>query len=138
MLMTIASITPQLTHTLEWISRFDVLVIHFPIAMVLGAALAETWSILRRTAPVTPVVRFCICCGSIGAVAAALLGWPHAALGGFDDSPSLTLTLHRWLGIAATIVALIAFALSEMDFRRGSRSMAFRVVLFSAAIMIGA
>jgi uncharacterized membrane protein len=124
------------SHALEWIGRFHVLTVHFPIAMLLAAALAEAWFVFKRQSNPSPTVRFCVVIGALGAVVAAGLGWPHAALGGFSDNPSAALEWHRWLGTSAALAAVATVIVGEIDARHGLRSTLFRVMLFGLALMV--
>jgi mono/diheme cytochrome c family protein len=128
--------SPLVIRLFAWLGRFHVLVIHFPIALLLAAALGELIAALRGNQTMRPAVRFCVLLGAAGALAAALLGWLHADVGGHGSSAADgILGLHRWLGAAASLIA-IAIALScEWDHRRGQRSLLFRVLLWSGAAL---
>jgi hypothetical protein len=107
-------------------------VIHFPIALLATAALAEMIAAWRKSrAPEMPV-RLCVLLGAVGAVAAVTLGWLHADFGGHGGT-SGSLNLHRWLGTAAGLWAIGTALVSEWDRRRGRRSLLFRVLLWSGA-----
>ena len=120
---------------LALLGRFHVLVVHFPIALIMAAALAELVVLCRGSLVPSPVVHFCILLGAGGAVAAVALGWLHAEMGNFSTS---ILAIHRWLGVAAGLWAAASAALSERDRRRGRRSMLFRVVLWTGTCVVAA
>ncbi len=120
---------------LSRLGRFHILVIHFPIALLLGAALAEMWlAIQQRRAP-SPVVRFCVLLGAASAAVAAALGWLHAGSGFGAGAPEI-MTLHRWLGTTTAVLALGAAALSEWEEHRGVRSWWFRAWLLVTALLV--
>src|SRR5262249_13935964 len=73
------------------LSAFHILVVHFPIALLISAALAELLSTWRGTRVPSPTVRFCVLLGAAGAVAAAALGWLHA-WNGYGAGMPLTLS----------------------------------------------
>jgi uncharacterized membrane protein len=73
--------------------------------------------------------------GTAGAVSAAGLGWLDASFNGYDAGQLLT--LHRWLGTGAAACAVAVALLSEMDARRGVRSVRFRVLLLVGALLVG-
>jgi len=110
--------------------------LHFPIALFAAAALAESWSIVRKSRVLDPAVRFCVLLGATSSVSTVALGWLHA-LGGNGAGMPQTLTLHRWLGTAAGLCAVDAAVFTEWDERRGKRSELARIVLFTAALLIG-
>src|SRR5205807_10514277 len=64
-------------HLLLWLGKFHVSVIHFPIALLLAAAVGEFWSLWRRLPIPSAAVRFCVLLGAAAAVPAAALGWLH-------------------------------------------------------------
>ena len=128
---------PFIQHFLDWLGRFHVVVVHFPIALLVAAAVGELWSLWCGVRRPADSVRFCILLAAVGAVAAAILGWLHAAFSGFAASSSQALVFHRWTGTAAGVVAVVAAALSERDARRGVRSPLFRVLLFVGALLVG-
>jgi uncharacterized membrane protein len=114
-----------------------VVVVHFPIALLIVAAIAEVWSAGRRNRTPSPSVHFCVLLGAAGAVAAAALGWLHARNGYGAEMPHI-LMMHRWLGTATAVWATGTELLCEWDERRGVRSYWFRASLFIAALLVGA
>jgi mono/diheme cytochrome c family protein/uncharacterized membrane protein len=123
---------------LQLLGKLHVLVIHFPIALIAAAAIAESVWIFQKRAGMSPAVRFCVLLGAAGAIVAAVLGWIHASYGGFGAESGHDLQLHRWLGTAATLGAVLAAVASELDTFVGRRSLLFRGVLFASAAVVGA
>lgn len=123
---------------LRALGKLHVLVVHFPIALLAAGAIAEAWWIWRRHAGISPVVRFCVIFGALGAVAAGTLGWIHASFGGFGTDSSEALMLHRCLGTAAAAAAIVTALAGEWDVFRNRRSLFFRSVLFASALLVGA
>jgi len=121
---------------LRWMGRFHVLVIHFPIALLVAAAVAESWWMWEGRAGMSPAVRYCVLLGALGAIVAAGLGWVRAPFSGYGGAQALF--LHRWAGTAAGACALAAAIASEHDVLRHRRSRIFRAALFASALMIGA
>ena len=120
---------------LRRLGPLHVVVIHFPIALLIAAGLAELGAAWRGSRVPSPTVRFCVQFGTVSAVAAAALGWMHAA-NGFGSTMPLTLSLHRWLGTAAALWAIGTTALAELEQRRRIRSQWFRVWLMAGALLI--
>ncbi len=132
-----ASTNSTWLHALEWASRFHVLTAHFPIALLLAAALGEGWAVWRRDPAPSPTVRFCLWTGTAGALLTAALGWPHAALTGFSDSAGSSLQWHRWIGTFAALIAVATLAVGERDLEKNHLlRLAFRALLFTLAILI--
>jgi mono/diheme cytochrome c family protein len=122
-----------------WLGRFHILVIHFPIALLTAAALAELFAVWRRNQVPAAAVRLGVLLGAGSAVAAVTLGWLHADIGGHGSAANGILGLHRWLGTIAGIWALGLVLVTERDRWRGERSILFRMLLWSGtALVIGA
>jgi hypothetical protein len=122
--------------SLRWLGRFHLLIIHFPIALLIAAVLAETWAGWQRVRDPSPVVRFCVFVGALSAVAAAVLGWLHADYGGFGAASAQSLWLHRWTGTAAALSAIGVAVVSEVDVHHQRRSFHFRLLLFIGALFV--
>lgn len=120
----------------EWLGRFHILAVHFPIALIVMAALGEAAALfLRESKPWAPV-RFCLIPGALAALVSAVLGTWHADLGGFGSMTEV-IEAHRQMGYATAIVAGVAAIASEFDaavFRR--RTWATRVIVVLAAVLV--
>ncbi len=123
------------TSMLRGAGPFHLLLLHFPIALLIAAAVAEFRGTVLGSRIPTPAVRFCVLLGAASAVITALLGWIYAANGHGAAAPQL-LGLHRWIGTAAATWAVGTVLVSEWDERRGVRSLGFRVWLFVGAFLV--
>jgi mono/diheme cytochrome c family protein len=123
---------------LGWVGRFHIVVVHFPIALLLAAALAEGLLAIRPIRGLETAVRFCLLLGAASAAAAIVLGWLHADIGGYGKASAENLYLHRWLGTLAGLFAVGAAALGEIDVRHCRRQLSFRCMLLVAAVLVGA
>src|ERR1041384_4802537 len=92
----------QTTPWLEELGRFHVVIVHFPFALLVVAAVAELWSMVRRRG-ISRTARVCLVLGALAAAAAAGSGWVHA---GAEDA-SQTLSIHRRLGIATAAISIL-------------------------------
>tara|TARA_R110001592_G_scaffold53152_2_gene163103 strand:- start:762 stop:1469 length:708 start_codon:yes stop_codon:yes gene_type:complete len=99
---------------LDWIGKFHPLVVHFPIALILAAALAEALTLLTRKSHFRNGARYCLTLGALGAVVAALLGWASAYGATYNESVASVsvLTIHRWLGTITAILSILTLWLS--------------------------
>jgi uncharacterized membrane protein len=120
---------------LRRLGPLHILVVHFPIALLLAAVVAEYGAAWRGIRVPSPTVRFCLLLGTTSAITAAALGWVHAA-NGYGSAMPLTLSLHRWLGSATALWAIGTTALSEVEQRRGRRSQWFRAWLLAGALLV--
>lgn len=123
-------------HFLRWIGKFHLVLLHFPIALLVGAAIAECWTIVAKPRVAGSVIRFCVLFGATTAVVVAALGWLHA-LNGYGAGMPRILTLHRWLGTVTGLWLVATAAFTEWDARRGVRSMATRGLLLAGALLVG-
>ncbi|HRX86660.1 MAG TPA: YHS domain-containing protein [Phycisphaerae bacterium] len=127
----------EATGAIAWLGKFHPLVVHFPIAMLLGAALAEILLMAGGSARLADAARFCLWFGVLSAVVAAVLGWFWAGFA-LTDSRDL-MTAHRWVGTGTALWSLLVLILApraaaETDppARRGL----YRATLFVGAIAV--
>jgi mono/diheme cytochrome c family protein/uncharacterized membrane protein len=126
---------PGNRQTLRQIGKFHLLVLHFPIALLLAACLAEVWVVGRRSWAPSSIVRFCVALGAASAVTAVVLGWIWALSGKGAGSPDL-LALHRWLGTGAGAWAMVTALGTEWDAWRGTRSWPVRVLVLLGGVIV--
>jgi uncharacterized membrane protein len=119
---------------LRWLGKFHIVAVHFPIALLLAAALAELGVVCGCGEPLRTAARFCVLLGAAGAVAAVALGWLHSPAGAGSAG---VLGLHRWLGTLAGLWAVGVAVVSEVDARRGQQSPLFRPMLWVGALLVG-
>lgn len=118
--------------------RLHPLLVHFPIALILAAAMIEVFRAAIRRGPSRTAVTM-LAFGLLGAAAAIASGWLN---GDFEPrgSQAATMELHRWFAIAGGGVALLAVPLGAVALRStraGRSTIAFRGTLLVAAGVIG-
>ena len=85
--------------------------VHFPIALLTAAAVAELLRMATGKPAFDAITRYCIWFGTLTAVIAGALGW---CAGGFRlTDPSWVLMTHRWLGTSTVACAGLVLLLSE-------------------------
>jgi plastocyanin len=120
-------------HFVSWVGHFHPALTVFPIAMILSAALAELFRLWRKAPWFGGASRFCMIVGGITAAITAPLGWAFAV----EHGNTWILQVHRWLGTAAGVGAVVLLVLSELAWRRGGRTMTlFRTILFLAIPLV--
>jgi len=120
----------RITSAGDLFGRLHPIAAHFPIALLLMAAIAEFFLFMRPAWGLETTVRFLVSGGALGAASAAVFGW---FAGGWRlEDRSETLALHRWNGTAIAAVAIVA---TWLAFRPGSR-MALRFVIAVLAVAL--
>lgn len=121
-----------------FVGRFHPLAVHFPIALLVVAALLELARSRRDPLRPAPAAFACLWLGALAAAAAAALGWSSARTAGYGGSAAPTLELHRWLGVCVPAAALIAAILASLarTLPRHALLGAYRSALLVAAILV--
>ena len=104
--------------------------VHFPIAMLLFASLAEFLSLRRWQTRLRPAASVMAAIGGIGASVAAIFGWIHTGLWLGGDGAMLW---HRWLGTALGLAGPI---IAWLALRPSQTRTALRVLLALASIAV--
>ena len=111
------------------LTRLHPATVHFPIALLIVAALVEMLAMARSSGPLGQAANVMTVAGAAGAVIAALFGWIHTGIWFGGDS---TMHWHRWTGtglaLAAPLAALLAFRADRRAFR-------IVIVLIAAALV---
>ncbi len=102
---------------MAFVGRLHPLLIHFPIALVIAAALAEGAAIVTADEGWRTVAVENVRAGAVFALLATVAGWRLALAPEMEASPLLE--WHRWLGTVAAGAALAA-ALATGGVRRRS------------------
>ncbi|NBW75769.1 MAG: hypothetical protein EBR34_08215 [Sphingomonadaceae bacterium] len=119
---------PFIQRLVIWLGKLHTVAIHFPIAMIVGAFLAEALGIIRRRKTWRSAARIMLVIGAIGAIVAAPLGW--FAGGFYLWDRNLILTAHRYLGMAIVLAApVLAWAGLRRFHEERSEDRVFAVLL---------
>lgn len=121
---------------LFWLGKLHPAAVHFPIAMLLGAAFAELASFRFKPDFFQNAARYSLWIGTLGAVGAALLGWLYGGFRIIDEEN--VMTLHRWNGTSIALVSTGALWLAERRVTHPTGSVTpYRTILFAVALMAG-
>ena len=111
-----------------WLGKWHPAAVHFPIALLLVAAVAD---LLRKR----DIVCFLLVVGALSAVGASVLGWiagettPRTKLEELDR--------HRWTGVALSVWALAAMFLYPLWTRKdGAPKLKPRLLLIGLVILV--
>jgi uncharacterized membrane protein len=118
------------------IGRLHPLLVHFPIGLVLIAAVAELLAMTTGLWNWRVVAVANVRTGALFAIGAAVAGWGLASSPGIEATTSLE--WHRWLGTIAA-AAVFGAALTTAGARDGRSPLAlwvYRITLFWAAVLV--
>lgn len=96
---------------IAWLGVWHPAVIHFPIALLLTAAFLELAAAIWRRPIYATSNKILLAVATLGAFAAAPLGWASAGLPASDDETALV--LHRWIGTALPFLILLIWWLKK-------------------------
>lgn len=129
----------QLDRWIEYLGRFHMLVLHYPIGFLTAAVLLELYGLKWPNPSLPAITRFVLWLSLAGGIAASALGLFRASGGGFD--PALV-NWHRNLGlamVAATALTLFAQHLAHRQPGCPGRLAAYRALLVaSIGLLVGA
>ena len=119
----------MLLNILSFFGRLHPLTVHFPVALVLFAAILELFTLKQFNSRLRPGIRLAVLFGALSAVISVVLGLILARDG---DYGAQTLSIHQWSGISTAVLATIAAVIlysSGSSLSRG-RIRLYRSVLF--------
>ena len=96
---------------LRWVSHFHPMVVHFPVALLVAALLAELLARLSGSVQLRATATFCLALGTLAALPSAGLGWLLAANTSHHGSELL---YHRWLGVSTAVLPLLVLWLGSV------------------------
>lgn len=103
----------------RWLGAMHPAAVHFPIALILVAALLEIAALALRRPVLTQGTRVIIALAAISAIAAAALGWLAMGMPGRDD---VIHAYHRWLGTSIALLGMLSWWAKEHSVRRPGRA----------------
>jgi uncharacterized membrane protein/mono/diheme cytochrome c family protein len=121
---------------IRWLGNFHAPLVHFPIALLTAAAVAELLRLATGKPGFDAISRFCIWFGTLSAVVAGILGWFLAGFR-FTDA-SWVMMMHRWIGTCTVVCAGLVLVLSDLSRHpaRHRTQVGYRVTLFVAAALV--
>lgn len=123
-----------------WLGKFHPAAVHFPIALLLAALLAEVISILTGSQRYASAGRYCLVLGALSAVLAGTLGWFFGGFHLIDDGSWRSLeTRHRWAGTVTALLSIGLLILCRLSARPDARvsKRLYRVTLVVTAGLVG-
>lgn len=122
--------------SLQLLGRLHPMLVHFPIALILVAAVMELFTLGNFRHSFRSGIRFLVILGAISAIASAGMGW---LLSENEDISGSTLDLHRIIGLSsAGLSVFLLILLRKSELNPGPSSIkTFRFFLFLTGIGIG-
>lgn len=119
--------------------QFHPALTHFPVALLLIAALAESIHWANRRSIFHIIAAFNLVVGAVASPVVAALGWALAATMGMEPELRPMLAWHRWLGTATAVWALVTVFLWWRN--RSAPAVSpylnlYRIALWGGAVLI--
>ncbi len=124
---------------IRFVGKFHSVAVHFPVALIVVAALAEVLAFVTKKSLFRDAARFSLVVGAMVGIAAVAVGWSAGAFTNYPTELSRTFVLHKWLGTCIGVLLVVAAILCEVYHRRGSRAAGagYRLILAVAVVLIG-
>lgn len=131
----LAAAAPPSSGTVDLVGRYHPLLVHFPLALIVTALVAEGMFVARRDERFAAAARFMIHAGAWVGIAAALTGFARADSIILDPGQQSAFAVHRIAGIATPVLAFLAAGLADGVRRSGQiwELFLYRIVLALAA-----
>lgn len=119
---------------LDALGRWHPALVHFPVALLAAAAVAELLCIARREGHFGDAARFMVTAAAWAATPAALAGFARAGAITIPPSAEHAFAIHRIAGIVVAVLAALAASLAAGVRRSGQiwELFLYRIVLFIA------
>ena len=121
---------------IDTVGKLHPVLVHFPIAFLIGAAALESWALVRRrswseTGRVLAALGAVACLGAVGT------GLVHFRAGHYQGQLLDAALIHRALGLGTLFAALGAGALSRGSEPGALRIAGYRAALFASSALVG-
>lgn len=128
-----------LDRVVRYLGKFHPISVHFPIALIVLAAIAEALTLRSDKGLYADAGRFCAYAAGIAAVVTVGLGWAAGASASYGGELATVLSWHRWTGTVTGLLAVGAALVVGTAHRRGGGMRAtYRVLVFSGALLASA
>jgi len=117
----------------HFLGRLHPMVVHFPIAFLIFAAILEIFTFKNFDSKFRPAIQLLVWIGAVSAVMAAGFGWLLANSDGIEGE---LLDLHQQVGIATAVLSLLVlfFLLKISKEQKSNQVLIYRSFLFIAAV----
>lgn len=120
----------------KFLGRLHPMIVHFPLGLILFAAILELFTFGKFNSSLRPGIRVCLVAGVVAALFSAGFGW---LLAYGEEYTGSTLTLHQWFGIGTAILGglVLLMLLRLRKKQKPGGVVLYRSLLFLTAIGIG-
>jgi len=122
--------SPILYRLVKFVGKFHVSLIHFPIAFLAGSCVSQWWFVFKGKGDQAATVMLWF--GTLGAIAAASLGWAYAYDSVYFGESEDILFWHRWLGTGTAFLSCIV-----LFFKGKLNETKVAIALTLCAILVG-
>ena len=121
---------------LMFAGRLHPALVHFPIALILVAAVMEVFRFGRTQS--SGAARACLAFGALGAISAAFSGWRYAIEGHGGSMPD-ELFQHRWGAIIVAVISSLSWLAGSLAGKKESGALlkCYRFGLLLCACLVG-
>ncbi len=114
---------------LNFVARFHILIVHFPIGVIFLAVTAEALAFLRPLKALKEATPFMNWMALFGSIAATVVGY---LLMSIEDFAGRAMTMHMWWGLAVTALCVFV-VIFQLAGKRGAYLGALGAAAFSTA-----
>ncbi len=132
-----ASTTNDDNYNFFWLRRFlgrlHPIAVHFPVSLLLFAAVLESLTLKKFNAPIRTGIRVLVGAGTIAAIISVIMGLLLVKEGGYDFQASV---IHQWAGIVTACLGSITWFLANSIHKKNKFHLIkiYRAFLFISAI----
>ncbi len=117
----------------NFLGRLHPMIVHFPIALLLLAAVLELFTLKNFHSPLRAGINVLVFTGSVFAAIAAIMGW---LLFRQEELEGNTIDIHQWTGnitalLAISTAAILWYILKNYEYRM---ALFYRMILFISTI----
>lgn len=123
---------------IEFLGRLHPALVHFPVALVITAGVAEALYVARKERYFADAACFSLTAAAWVSLPAFMVGFAAAAGETFAPELQRTLTLHRIVGVVTPALAVLAAGMAHSARRTGQvwEQMVYRVFLVLAVVSV--
>jgi len=124
---------PRVIDPMRVFAKLHPLIIHFPIALLMVAALTEFLGIFRPSLDL--VSRWSVWIATLAAIPSAVTGWLLVPIAGWGAN---AMFLHRWLGVSTAVGCVVALVVLELAIGRRKTALRWtaRLIIWGLAILV--